>query len=370
MSAGILFLEHFEALEDPRQLIKVFYPLNEILLLCLCAVICGAETFVDIVDYGRNKLYFLRTFLPFENGVPSHNTIGAVLSRLDPEAFQKAFVAWATSLQKELPNIVAIDGKTLRHSFTGGCPATHMVSAWACNQRLVLGQEKVDSKSNEITAIPKVLELLMLKGAIVTIDAMGCQRAIAEKILEKEADYVIGLKGNQGTLHEDVVEFFQQQRQEDFRCSRAETFKSAEKGHGRVEERCYWSCNDIEWLQERHQWPGMQSIAAVHSRRIMGEKIEEDTRYFISSLPMDVKKVAEAIRDHWQVENSLHWVLDMVFLDDQCRVRTDYSPQNFHVVKQMALNLLGQVHMKLSMRRKRKTAGWNDQILLDILKGA
>jgi predicted transposase YbfD/YdcC len=370
MSIGITFLEHFQALEDPRQVIKVWYPLDEILLLCLCAVICGAETFVDIADYGQNKLDFLRTLLPFKNGIPSHHTIGEVLSRLDPDAFQIAFANWVRSLQKDLPQIVAIDGKTLRHSFNGGCPATHMVSAWACDQHLVLGQEKVDTKSNEITAIPELLKLLMLKGAIVTIDAMGCQRTIVEKILEKGADYVISLKGNQGMLYQDIQEFFQHQRKEGFRHSRVDMFKTIEKGHGRLEERCYWSCDDVEWLEAHHQWPGLKSISVVQSRRTVGEYVQEETRYHISSLPMNAQKAAEAIRSHWQVENKLHWVLDVVFSDDQCRVRTDDSPQNFHVLKQMAVNLSGQVHTKISMRRKRKQAGWNDQFLLDILNGS
>lgn len=370
MSIGISFLSHFEALSDPRQLIKVLYPLNEILLLSLCAILCGGEGPQDIEDYGHDKLDFLRRILPFNNGVPDHNTIGRVLSGLDPVEFQKIFIEWVTSLQKELPDVIAIDGKTLRHSFDTNHPAIHMVSAFACNQRLVLAQQKVDEKSNEIRAVPKLLDLLVLKGAIVTADAMSCQREITQKVVEKEGDYLFSLKGNQGTLHADVKEFLDQQIKDNFKKSRVDKFESQEKGHGRIESRICYSCNDIEWLQKRHAWPGLQSIVALYSKRTIGDKVEEETRYFISSLPMNAEKAAHAVRAQWGIENQVHWVLDVVFLDDQCRVRKDFAPQNLHVIKQSALNILRQAPDNKSLRRKRKSADRNDDYLLQVLRMA
>ena len=366
---SIVFLEHFQALEDPRQLTKVIYPLHEVLLLSLCAVISGAETFIDIADYGKEKEAFLKQLSPFKNGIPSHDTIGAIFSHLDPDGFQKCFVSWVSSLQKILPDIVSIDGKALCGAHNAGEPVLYMVSAWACRQRLVLGQEKVADKSNEITAVPKLLEMLMLKGAIVTLDAMGCQRTIAEGILEKEADYVLALKGNQGTLHDDVVQFFEQQLKEGFRHSRVDTLEKTEKSHGRLEFRRYTSTDDVDLLQERHNWPGLKSIVLVETRRSEHGKTQTEKRFYISSLPMDTERISEAIRSHWQVENCLHWVLDVVFLDDHCRVRKDNSPHIFHIVKQMALNLIKQVQDKKSIRRKRKSAGWNNQFLLQVLHG-
>lgn len=361
----IAFLAHFEALKDPRQLVKVVYPLNEILLLTLCAVLSGEETWLDIAEYGEEKLDFLRTLLPFERGTPSHDTLGEVFTNLDPKAFRECFVAWVSSLQQECREIVAIDGKTLRGSFDGEQKAIHMVSAWACGQRLVLGQEKVDDKSNEITAIPKLLDLLVLKGAIVTLDAMGCQREIAQKILDKKADYVLALKGNQGALYQDVTEFLDGA---EFSRSRQDYYENVEKGHGRIEVRRCWSTDDVDWLRKRHQWPGLRSIIRIESTRtVKGKPPSTEHRYYLASLPMDATEVAKAIRSHWEVENSLHWVLDVVFKDDDCRIRKDYSPQNFHVVKQMALNLVRKLPGKQSLRLKRKIAGWNNRKLLDIL---
>jgi len=364
------FLEHFQALEDPRQLRKVLYPLNEILLLVLCGVICGSETWIDIAEYGEEKLDFLRNFAPFEKGTPSHDTLGEVFSNLDPKSFQTCFIAWADSFQRACREIVAIDGKTLRHSFDQEHKAIHMVSAWACQQRMVLGQEKVDEKSNEITAIPKLLELLVLKGAIVTIDALGCQREIAQKILERNADYILALKGNQGELHQDVAEFLEHQRSENFVRSRCDYYESVEKGHGRIESRRCWATDDVLWLKERHDWPGLQSIVLVESSRTRNGNTETERRYYLCSLPMDATEAARAIRSHWQVDNSLHWVLDVVFRDDDCRVRKDYSPQNFHMVKQLALNILRRSPEKKSLRLRRKSAGWNNQNLLKILQAS
>lgn len=242
-----------------------------------------------------------------------------------------------------------------------------MVSAWACHQRMVLAQVKTEEKSNEITAIPKLLEILMLKGAIVTIDAMGCQREIAQQIIEKGADYVLALKGNQGSLYEDVTEFLSEHRKSRFRHIAHDIFQSLEKGHGRVEKRTCYCSNDVDWLTERHHWPGLQSIVLVESARTLNGQTTLEVRYYISSLPLNAQEMAQAIRSHWQVENSLHWVLDVIFKDDQSRVRKDYSPQNFHRVKQLALNLLTKDPGKKSLRRKRKAANRDSKALISIL---
>lgn len=365
------FLGYFKALEDPRQLGKVRYPLSELLLLALCAVICGADTFADIADYGRSKLPFLRTFLPFQQGIPSHDTLNDVFSALNPTLFAQCFSDWVNSLRQHLPDTIAIDGKTLRHSFDENHPPIHMVSAWASQQRLVLGQVKVSEKSNEITAIPQLLQLLTLSGATVTIDAMGCQHAIAQQIVEQEADYVLALKGNHMGLYTDVVAFVTEQEKTGFKHSQWQHCQGIEKGHGRLEDRRYGSCGDVAWLRERYPaWATIQSVAWVDSRRSTGEEVSGwERRYYVSSLQEDAEQVASAIRGHWGIENGLHWVLDVVFGDDQSRVRSGNGAENLHRVKQMALTMITQSKGKTSIRLRRKQAGWNDTILFSILKG-
>jgi len=263
------WLEHFEPLDDPRQSGKVWYLLDEVLLLCLLAVLAGAEGWVEVAEFGKRKLTLLRRFRPFENGTPSHDQLGDLFAALDAEQFQHCFIAWVGSLATLVPDIVAIDGKTLRRSYQegGGKAPIHMISAWASNQRLVLGQIKVADKSNEITAIPDLLDLLTLKGSVVTIDAMGCQREIAAKIVEKEADYVLALKGNQGTLREDVELFFNEQIAAKFVDVAASRHRTLEKSHGRIETRTITSIDQIDWLKERHDWVGLRSIVMVESVR-------------------------------------------------------------------------------------------------------
>jgi len=361
-------LKHFETLKDPRQLTKVLFPLNEILLVCLFALIAGAESFVDIADYGKSKLPFLKTLLPFKDGIPSHDTFTDVFSVLNPDSFRTCFVSWGSSLQDGLSDCIAIDGKTLRQSFDESHSATHMVSAFATRQRLVLGQIKVSEKSNEITAVPQLLNLLDVEGAIVTLDAMGCQTEIAQTILHQRANYVLALKGNQGTLNTDVREFFDAQLKAGFKDSRVDIFSpDLEKGHGRQAIRHYRVTDDIEWLKERHpHWPGLASIVEVESHRKTRTGVEKERRYFISSLPMDAKQIGTAIRFHWGIENQLHWVLDVVFKDDECRVRKDHGPENFHMMKQLALNVIRQANNKKSLRRRRKCAAWDDSALLGL----
>jgi predicted transposase YbfD/YdcC len=283
----IEWLEHFREVEDPRQSGKVWYRLDEVLLLSLLAVLAGAESWVEIAEFGKKKLDFLSRFRPFENGTPSHDQLGDLFAALDAEAFQQCFINWVASLTKLGPDIVAIDGKTLRRAYQeGGAKAPiHMISAWSSQQRLVLGQAKVADKSNEITAIPDLLDLLTVKGATVTIDAIGCQKEIAKKIKEKDADYVLALKGNQGRLSEDVELFFTEQKARKFADTNISRHQTLEKSHGRIETRTYTAIEDIAWLTARHDWAGLRSIVMVESvREIIGGKTEQETRFYISSV--------------------------------------------------------------------------------------
>jgi predicted transposase YbfD/YdcC len=365
----IVFLSHFKGLPDSRQAIKVLYPLSEVLLLALIGVLCGTDSWVEIAKFGEKRLDFLRRFAPFENGTPSHDQLGDIFAMLDAEAFQRCFVNWVSSLTGLTGDVVAIDGKTLRRSYrqAGRKGAIHMISAFSAGQRVVLGQRKVADKSNEITAIPQLLELLTLKGAIVTIDAMGCQRDIARKIRDKEADYVLALKGNQGTMREDVELFFEEQKARNFKDVDVDRFETVEKSHGRIETRTCTAIDDVGWLRQRHDWAGLTSIVAIRSIREFDGKEERETRYFISSLPANAEKLANAIRSHWAVENSLHWVMDMVFRDDECRIRKQNAPANFAVVKHIAANLLRAAPGKDSMRVKRKMTNWDDEFLQSVI---
>lgn len=364
------WLEHFEPLDDPRQSGKVWYPLEEMLLLSLLAVLASAESWVEIAEFGKRKLEFLRRFRAFANGTPSHDQLGDLFAALDAEQFQHCFIAWVGSLTKLSPDIVAIDGKTLRRAYQeGGAKAPiHMISAWSSRQRLVLGQAKVAEKSNEITAIPDLLDLLTLKGAIVTIDAMGCQKEIAKKITDKGADYVLALKGNQGTLSADVELFFGEQKGLEFKDTAFSRHQTLEKSHGRIETRIYTAVDAIGWLKQQHDWAGLHSIVMVESvREILGGKTESETRFYISSLGADAERQGEAIRSHWGVENSHHWVMDMVFRDDECRIRKDNAPANFATIKHIASNLMRREPAKKSMRVKRRLAAWDDAYLANLI---
>lgn len=366
------WLEHFEELDDPRQSGKVAYPLSEMLLQCLLAVLAGADGWVEVALFGKRKLDFLRRFAAFAHGTPSHDQFGNLFSALDAEAFQSCFIAWVASLTKHGHDVVAIDGKTLRRSYQeGGSKAPiHMISAFSSRQRLVLGQRKVADKSNEITAIPELLDLLTVKGAIVTIDAMGCQKEIAKKIVEKQADYVLALKGNQGTLSADVELFFTEQKACKFQDTIVNRHETLEKSHGRIETRTYTSIDAIDWLTQRHDWVGLKSIVMVESiREIIGGKTESETRFYISSLAADAVRQGDAIRGHWAVE-SHHWVMDMVFRDDECRIRRDNAPANFATIKHIASNLMRAKADKHSMRAKRRLAAWDDAYLESLVTGA
>ena len=366
---AVVFLSHFKDLKDPRQQGKVSYPLDEILLLCLFAVLAGAECFTEIALFGVKKRDFLRRFRPFKDGTPDHGHLGDILAVLDAEQFQRCFVAWVAATTGMPAGVIAIDGKTVRRSSQkrNGKVAIHMVSAFAAGQRLVLGQVKVAEKSNEIIAIPKLLDMLTIDGAIVTIDAMGCQRDIAHKIIDKKADYVLALKGNQGSLREDVEIFVAEQEAIGFKDCEISQHRTIDGDHDRIETRMTTVIHDAEWLQERHNWPGLKAIVMVESSREISGKIQQETRFYITSLVMLADLVGPAIRSHWAIENSLHWVMDMLFRDDECRVRTNHAPANFATIKHIAHNLLRKASGKSSMRSRRKAAGWDDDFLASLV---
>lgn len=364
------FLSYFNNLPDTRQRGKVVYPLEEILLLSLLAVLAGAETFTDIARFGDKKLALLRRFRPFLDGTPPHDRIGDIFATLDADQFQRCFVAWVASITGIPAGVIAIDGKTVRrsgHKKAGKAPI-HMVSAFAARQRLVLGQVKVADKSNEIMAIPKLLKMLVIEGAIVTIDAMGCQREIAKVILEKKADYVLALKGNQGSLRKDVELFANEQKANGFADTKISQATTIDSDHGRIETRKTTVIHDVGWLQERHDWPGLKAVVMVESVRECSGKTELETRFYLTSLVMLATLMGPIVRSHWAVENSLHWVMDMIFRDDECRVRTDHAPANFCTIKHMAQNLLRQAPGKDSLRLRRKVAAWDDDFLVEIIK--
>ena len=365
----VVFLSHFKDLRDPRQQGKVSYPLDEILLLCLLAVLAGAEAFTEIALFGVKKLEFLRRFRPFKDGTPAHDHLGDILAVLDAEQFQRCFVAWVAALTGAPEGVIAIDGKTVRrsHRKKSGKTAIHMVSAFAARQRLVLGQVKVAEKSNEIIAIPKLLDMLAIEGAIITIDAMGCQRDIAQKIIDKKADYVLALKGNQGSLREDVEVFAAEQKAKGFADTKISQDTTIDGDHGRIETRTTTVIHDVKWLRERHDWPGMKAVVMVESSREVSGKTEQETRFYITSLVMLAHLLGPVVRSHWAIENSLHRVMDMVFRDDECRVRTDHAPANFTTLKHMAHNLLRKAAGKDSLRSRRKIAAWDDDFLASLI---
>jgi predicted transposase YbfD/YdcC len=364
-----IFLCYFNDLPDPRQAVKVVYPLDEVLLLSLLAVLAGAEAFTDIARFGDKKLELLRRFRPFLDGTPPHDRIGDIFASLDAEHFQHCFVAWVAALTGVPAGVIAIDGKTVRrsgHKKAGKAPI-HMVSAFAARQRLVLGQVKVAEKSNEIVAIPKLLNMLAIEGAIVTIDAMGCQRDIAQKILDKKVDYVLALKGNQGLLREDVELFAAEQKAKGFADTEISRDTTIGGDHGRIETRTTTVIHDVHWLQQRHDWPGLKAVVVVESSREISGKTEQETRFYLTSLVMAAALLGPVVRSHWAIENSLHWVMDMTFRDDECRVRTDHAPANFTTIKHMAHNLLRTASSKDSLRLRRKIAAWDDDFLASLV---
>jgi predicted transposase YbfD/YdcC len=364
-------LEHFADLPDPRIDRTKRHLLLDIIVLSICAVIAGAEGWEDIEEFGKQKHEWLKTFLRLPNGIPSHDTINRVFRMLKPEQFQECFLRWIDTLHQELGfKRIAIDGKTLRrsHDRASAKNALHLVSAWSVENHLTLGQVAVDAKSNEITAIPKLLEILELKGAIVTIDAMGCQKEIAQKIIDGGGDYVLAVKDNQPTLHAALQEHFVHLHETDFEDGECQRHTTHDKAHGRVEERHYYSAplpKAMAALTE--QWAGLKSIGQVITFTERDGKQTDEVRYYISSLPAQVKRFAQCARGHWGIENSLHWVLDVTFDEDRSRIRKDNGQENFALLRRMAVSLIKQDTSKGSVRRKRKRAGWNNDALLNII---
>jgi predicted transposase YbfD/YdcC len=369
-------MDHFDDLPDPRIERTKKHPLINILFIAVCAVICQADDFVEIADFGDARRDWLAEYLDLSNGIPSHDTFTRVFASLDPTAFGERFVSWMQTLHKITGGrIISIDGKTLRgsvDSFTGS-DAIHMVSAWTSLNGLVLGQVKVDSKSNEITAIPVLLEMLDITDSIITIDAMGTQRAIAHQIISKDADYVLALKGNQSSLEADICALFERYEQEHWRDAQDQPvpythFQSIEKDHGRIETRTCWATQCPQYITTEHNWSGLRSMAVVQSRRQIGTKTTTERRYFISSLSPEASKIAKAVRAHWGIENSLHWVLDMAFNEDRARARKDHSPNNLATLRHIALNLIKtETTQKISVKRKRLRAALDSRYLHKII---
>lgn len=369
--------EHFSKVNDPRIDRRKEHKLIDMIVISICAVICGAEGWTDVENFGNSKLPWLKSFLELPNGIPSHDTFGRVFSMLDAQQFQLAFYEWVLAVNEIVQGqIINIDGKRLAGSEDKflGKRAIYMVSAWAEENEIVLGQRKVDEKSNEITAIPELLKILAISGCIVTIDAIGTQTQIAKTIIEAQADYVLSVKENQGHLFEDISVLFAVDQAHDFKYASLAHHQEVNKGHGRIEVRECWSTSDPAYLnliRDRENWGGLRSIAMVVSTRVIGDKQTQKTRYYISSLPGDPEKLLHIVRRHWAIENELHWVLDVALKEDLSRVRKDQAPENLAVLRHIALNLLKQEKTaKGGIHAKQLQAAWKEDYLLKVLSAA
>jgi predicted transposase YbfD/YdcC len=373
-------IEHFENLDDPRVNRTKDHDLIDVLIIAVCTLLCAGESFNDMEDFGKAKEDWFKTFLSLRNGIPSHDTFNRVFAALDPHKFLECFLAWTQSVREAVgQEIVALDGKALRRAIHQDQNIKYIVSAWAEGNGLVLGQLKVADKSNEITAVPRLLRVLELSGCIVTIDAMGCQKKIAREIIEADADYVLALKGNQETVHEEVRTFLdatlaeeQGPRLPGAKLSRAAAglaaMETVEKDHGRLETRRYYQSVELDWFADRPKWEGLQSVGMVEAiREIRGQRTVE-RRYYLSSLPLGVETFARAVRGHWGVENKLHWVLDVCFREDQSRARAGYAAENLATLRRLALNLLKREKTKKrGIRGKMLNASWDHPYLLRLL---
>lgn len=372
----VSILAHFAALDDPRISPATRHQLLDMVAIAVCAVICGADTWVEVEAFGQAKRAWLETFLALPHGIPSHDTFGRVFAALDPDQFEAGFRAWVGAVaQVTTGAVVAIDGKTLRrsHDAAQGKAALVLVSAWAEANRLTLGQVAVAEGSNEIPAIPALLQQLTLAGSIVTVDAIGCQTAIASQITQQDADYALALKENQPTLHEAVAVLFSAGQANGVGSDHQGYRRTVEKGHGRLEVRQVWTVEDpevIAYLNPAGAWPNLRSVAMVVAERRIGADSSRETRYYLSSLPGDAALVGAAVRGHWGIENRLHWVLDIAFREDESRVRQGHADQNLAVLRRLALNLLRQeTTAKMGVKAKRLKAGWDHAYLLKLLAG-
>jgi predicted transposase YbfD/YdcC len=366
--------EHFAALTDPRVERTKLHSLLDIVVIAICAVIAGAESWDDIAEFGEIRADWFATFLALPHGIPSHDTFNRVFAALDPLQFQACFLAWMRAVTGVLPaQVIALDGKTVRgsHDQESGKAAIHLVSAWASANRVVLAQITVEEKSNEITALPELLRCLALAGCVVTIDAMGCQREIAQQILDQEGSYILALKENQGILHDEVQLSFATAQADAFAGIQHERVERIEKGHGRIETRQALVITDpavLGWLQERHAWPGLAAIGMVRGERRIGAERTSEDRYYLLSCALSARAFGEAVRSHWGIENQVHYVLDVTFHEDQSRIRAGSAAQNFAVLRHIALNLLRQQTVKRkSIKGRRLKAAWDTDFLLQVL---
>jgi predicted transposase YbfD/YdcC len=363
---------HFGNIRDPRALHSIWHKLLDILIITICAVISGADDFVAIAEYGKEKQEWLKTFLELANVIPSVDTFERLFARLKPEELQKSFINWMEAVHECTDGeLINIDGKTLRGAKEAGNSRSliHMVSVWSASQHLVLGQKKVGEKSNEITAIPALLKMLAIRGSVVSIDAMGCQTEIANTIIEQGADYVLALKGNQGNLHDDVRELFKSASEQNFKNIEHQFHETVEKGHGRIETRRYWTMGNTEYLIGAEKWQDLKSIGMVESERIMNGSISTEQRYYLLSFETDVLRFAKSVRSHWSIENQLHWILDVGFDEDASQACRGYTAENLAVIRHIGLNLLSRdKKSKVGVKTKRLKAGWNNNYLKAVLE--
>ncbi len=362
----------FGELTDPRINRNLRHPLVNIITISICAIICGCDDFCSIEEYGNSKADWFESFLDLEHGIPSHDTFSDVMNRLKPKEFSQAFTQWVNQLGNLKDDIVPIDGKTMRGTLdkASGASAIHLVSAWSAKNNFCFGQVKVDEKSNEITAIPLLLDLLDIEGATITMDAMGCQFAIADKIVDAQADYVLALKGNQGEFHDDIKLFLESNLANEFKKTTHTVSKITTGEHGRIEQRNVWLTADVQWLTKRHpKWKSIKGIVIVDSTREVQGKVSREQRLYITSHEdKDADFIANAIRSHWFVENKLHWQLDVSFNEDKNRSRSGYAAENFSMMNKIALNLLkNEKSVKVGVKTKRLKAGWDEAYMMKVL---